>query len=79
MFDPIAWIESHFELRQSNAAEFLYDHMASQSGYGLPTIYFPFDGHRRGDFVDRGQILDFASVVGGGRILDFGPARRCAR
>jgi len=73
MLDPIAWIEAHFELQQSNAAEFWYDRMASQSGCNLPVIYYPFDGRRAGDFADRGQILDFAAVAGDGRVLDFGP------
>lgn len=71
--DPIAWIRAHVELRETNSADALYDHMESQSGRSLPPIYVPFDGKQRGHFIDRGQILDFATSTGGGRVLDFGP------
>lgn len=69
----LAWIRAHVELRETNSAEALYDHMESQSGRSLPPIYVPFDGRQRGHFIDRGQILDFAISTGGGRVLDFGP------
>ncbi|MCP4643435.1 MAG: class I SAM-dependent methyltransferase [bacterium] len=69
-FDALA---ERFQPRDSDAASFLYDSMESQSGQCLPVIYRPFDCTQRMHFVDRGQILDFAAVVGDGRILDFGP------
>ncbi len=71
--EAVAWIEEHLSLRESNSAEFWYERMASQSARSLPVIYQPFDGRRRGHFVDRAQILDYASVAGDGRLLDFGP------
>ena len=70
---PVEWILANVRLRPSSAAEFWYDRMESQSGRRLPVIYEPFDGRNPGHFADRGQILDFASVAGGGRVLDFGP------
>ncbi len=71
--DPIAWLEANVTLRPSDAAEFWYERMESQSGRSLPVIYEPFAGHKRSHFIDRGQILDFAACLGGGRLLDFGP------
>ncbi len=71
--EPSDWIASHVALTPSSSAAALYDHMESQSGECLPVIYQPFDGRRRGHFVDRGQILDFAIAADGGRVLDFGP------
>jgi SAM-dependent methyltransferase len=72
-WDAVDWIKGNVEMRESNPVEFLYDRMESQSGGRLPVIYLPFDGTKRGHFADRGQILDFAAVVGARRILDFGP------
>ncbi len=71
--EPVEWIAANVELRQADPAEFLYDRMESQSGKSLAVIYEPFDGTRRAHFADRGQILDYAVTVGGGRVLDFGP------
>ena len=70
---PIDWILQNVDLRSSNAAEFWFDRMPSQSGWSLPVIHCPFDGTKRGHFVDRGRILDFAITAGPGRVLDFGP------
>ncbi|MEW6046104.1 MAG: class I SAM-dependent methyltransferase [Bacillota bacterium] len=53
--------------------ELLYEHMPSQSFESLPILYVPFNPDDRSHWADRGAILDFAAVVGGGRILDFGP------
>lgn len=71
--DPLAWLAANIELNESNAAEFWYEHMDSQSDEALALVYVPFDAARRGHFVDRGQILDFVAATGGGRVLDFGP------
>ena len=71
--DPVEWVEARIQLRQSDSAESLYDDMESQSGRQLPVIYQPFDGMRRGHFVDQGSILDYAVTTNGGRVLDFGP------
>lgn len=71
--EPIRWIESNLDLRQSDTVEFWYDQMESQSGRALPVLYQPFDGRRRSHFVDRGQVLDFGISAGAGRLLDFGP------
>jgi len=71
--DAVDWIEANVELKETTSAAFLYEHMASQSLRGLAVIYQPFDGTKRGHFVDRGQILDYAVSAGRGRVLDFGP------
>ena len=71
--EPSEWLREHVTLEPSSSAAALYDHMESQSGGCLPVIYEPFDGTRRGHFVDCGQILDYAIAAGGGRVLDFGP------
>jgi len=70
---PIDWIRANALLIESDPVTALYDRTESQSGKSLPGIYVPFNGRCRGHFIDRGQILDFAIAVGGGRILDFGP------
>jgi SAM-dependent methyltransferase len=70
--DAMAWILKNVRVRLSNSAEFLFDRMGSQCAV-LAVIYVPFDGAKRGHFVDRGQILDFALAAKGGRVLDFGP------
>jgi SAM-dependent methyltransferase len=71
--DAVDWIVANLELRPTNAAEFWYDRMESQSGWGLPIVHQPFDGRVDGHFVARGAILDYAIVAGPGRVLDFGP------
>jgi len=71
--DPVEWIEARLSLRQSDSTESLYNDMESQSGGQLPVIYQPFDGRRRGHFVDEGSILDYVLTTNGGRVLDFGP------
>ncbi|HUT60867.1 MAG TPA: class I SAM-dependent methyltransferase [Phycisphaerae bacterium] len=70
---PIRWIVDHLQLKQTDSSEFIYANAASQSGEGLAVIYQPFDATRRGHFVDRGQILDYALHTDGGGVLDFGP------
>ena len=70
---PIDWIRANTLLIESDPVSALYDRTESQSGGSLPGVYEPFNGRRRGHFTDRGQILDFATAVGGGRVLDFGP------
>jgi len=77
-FDPIAWLQANLEWDRTDSAAFIYERMASQSGYSLPVLYAPFDGGRRDHVIDRGQILDFAHALRVGRascarILDFGP------
>ena len=69
----IRWIRDNLDVKQSNSVEFIFDQMASQSGRSLAVIYQPFDATRRGHFIDRGQILDFALHADCGRVLDFGP------
>ncbi len=71
--EAIRWIRDNLDLKQSSPVEFIYDQTESQSGRSLAVIYQPFDPTKRGHFVDRGQILDFALHAGGGRVLDFGP------
>ena len=71
--DAVEWIREHVELRESNSAESLYDHMESQAAWQLPVIHRPFDARERGHVVDRGQIIDYAVLCGPGRVLDFGP------
>jgi len=73
MREAIEWIRRHVELRRSGSVESLYDHMESQSGEQLPVVYVPFEGAKRGHFADRGAILDYVTVCGRGRVLDFGP------
>jgi ubiquinone/menaquinone biosynthesis C-methylase UbiE len=70
---PIQWLWKNIELTESNSVESIYDHMDSQSSEMLMVIYQPFDGSLKSHFSGRGQILDYAITVGGGRILDFGP------
>ncbi len=68
------WIMARLPHRQCPSTEFMYDDMASQSGYSLPVIYKELDVTRRGDWRDEGQILDFACVAGAGaKVLDLGP------
>ena len=69
----VDWIRANLELKPSSSTDFIYNHTESQSGCGLPVIYLPFDGTKRGHFVDRAQIMDFVIATGGGRVLDFGP------
>ncbi|MBN1402462.1 MAG: class I SAM-dependent methyltransferase [Anaerolineae bacterium] len=72
--DPLEWLTAQLGLiPASNAAEFWYERMDSQSGRSLPVIYVAFDGSVRPHVCDRGAILDFALAVGPGRVLDFGP------
>ena len=71
--DPIDWVTNRFDLTTSTSAVELYDRMESQSYERLPIVYEPFDASKRPHFRDRAQILDFRSVLGGGRTLDFGP------
>lgn len=71
--DALGWLAENLAPQESDAATFWYDRMESQSGKHLPVIYVPFDGCKRGHFVDRAQILDFALSTGRGKILDFGP------
>jgi SAM-dependent methyltransferase len=53
--------------------QLIYNHLASQSGRSLPVIYKPFDPRLPHHFADRGDVLDYASHVRGGRVLDLGP------
>ena len=69
----IRWMLDNLDMRESSSMDFIFDHMESQSGKGLSVIYLPFDARKRGHFVDRGQILDYALHADGGRVLDFGP------
>jgi len=71
--DPIHWIEEHLAPAECDSAEFISDHMESQSGCCLPVIYQPFDAANPQHFADRGANLDYALTVGNRRVLDFGP------
>ncbi|MBE3597276.1 MAG: class I SAM-dependent methyltransferase [Limnochordaceae bacterium] len=59
--------------RPVTSDELLYEHMPSQSFRSLPILYVPFNPDDRSHWADRGAVLDFAAVIGGGHILDFGP------
>lgn len=65
-------MDAHLAPEKADSS-FLYESMDSQSERCLPVLYQDFDGRNRRHFADRGRILDFLSVLGGGRILDFGP------
>lgn len=69
------WIEQHLAPRSCDSTAFFYDEMESQSDFGLPLIYKPFDPAARSHWRDRGQIFDFLYAVGGPNrtLLDFGP------
>ncbi len=69
----IEWILDNIELKKCSSAEFVYNHMESQSEKCLPIIYKIFDAKDPVHFADRARILDFQCSVGNGRILDFGP------
>ncbi len=71
----LAWIQSEYTPTACDSTAFIYDHMESQSGCGLPVVYQTFDASRKGHWTDRGAILDFLWVVAGQgkRLLDFGP------
>jgi len=71
--EAIRRIREQFELGPSNSVEFVFDATESQSGKSLAVVYQPFDPNKRGHFVDRAQILDYALHADGGRVLDFGP------
>jgi SAM-dependent methyltransferase len=71
--EPIAWIETHLDVKESTAGAFLYGRVDCWSHRRLAGIDVPFDGSDRGHFSMRSQELDFAVSVGSGRILDFGP------
>lgn len=69
------WIEEKLAPIYSTSEEFIYNEMESQSGYGLPIIYKPFDCTNKYHWVDRGLMYDFLySTNGEGKkLLDFGP------
>lgn len=69
----LEWVRQRLHPQRCASAEFIYNLMDSQSGYGLPVVYQPFDPQHRGHLVDRGRILDYYCSIGGGRLLDFGP------
>jgi len=69
----IQWTLDNINLKKCSSAEFIYDHMESQSVKCLPVIYQPFYAENPAHFADRARILDFLCSVGNGRILDFGP------
>ena len=71
-FDPVEWIRTNLALTPSTAGV-MYGQSDSLSGNNDPIIDIPFDAHNSMHFGSRGSTLDFASVVGAGRILDFGP------
>jgi SAM-dependent methyltransferase len=73
--DVIDWIEINLQPRACNSEEFFYDDMESQSDYGLPVIYQPFDAGQPGHWRDRGSMYDFlfATQSEGKTVLDFGP------
>jgi SAM-dependent methyltransferase len=71
--DIFDWIKTNLNPRVCDSAEFIYDEMDSQSERWLPIIYRPFDTTSRGDWRERGYILDYLYSTGSGRLLDFGP------
>ncbi len=71
----IDWITHNFQAEACNSETFLYDEMASQSGFCLPLIYQPFDASKLDHWSDRGAMFDFlfATHGEGKKLLDFGP------
>ena len=69
----IDWIRANLELKPSSSTDFIYSHMESQSGHGLPVIHLRFAMYGKFIDIDKAQIMDFAIATGGGRLLDFGP------
>lgn len=71
----INWIEAEFTPESCTSDMFIYDDMASQSGYSLPIIYQPFDGTKKSHWNDRGHVYDFLYTTNsrGKNVLDFGP------
>ena len=69
------WINKKLMPKLCTSEEFIYNELESQSEFGLPIIYEPFDGAKRLHWVDRGQLYDFLySTDGKGKkLLDFGP------
>lgn len=69
------WVERTLNPKVCHSCEFMYDEMASQSGYCLPLIYQPFDANERSHWQDRGALFDYLLSTGGDgrRLLDFGP------
>ncbi|HTX91363.1 MAG TPA: class I SAM-dependent methyltransferase [Anaerolineales bacterium] len=73
--DVFSWIAKNLHPKPCTSTEFFYEDVASQSGFGLPVIYQPFDANDRGHWRDRGAMLDFLYSTGGEgqTLLDFGP------
>ncbi|MBN1287643.1 MAG: class I SAM-dependent methyltransferase [Anaerolineae bacterium] len=71
--DVFRWIRQELTPKPTLSGEFIYDVMASQSGYSLPIIYQPFDANKSWHWRERGAAFDFLASTGGGRLLDFGP------
>lgn len=70
--EALRWINDSLEARQVSAPE-MYYRGDSQSGRSLPLIYNPFEIDNPSHWSDRGAALDFSTVAGPGRVLDFGP------
>jgi len=69
------WINEKLTPKFCTTEKFIYNEMESQSDFGLPFIYKPFDATEMLHWVDRGQLYDFLySTDGEGKkLLDFGP------
>lgn len=73
MVEPIEWIAQHVDLQPATFGSFFYGRIPQWSPGRLPGINCAFDPTRREHFVARARELDYATAVGDGRILDFGP------
>lgn len=73
MTDIFEYLTSELRPRAVTSDQGLYERQESQAAFSLPIIHTPFDPSRAGHWKDRGHILDFRAVVGGGDLLDLGP------
>ncbi len=69
------WIEEKLSPDFCTSEEFIYNEMESQSDFGLPIIYQPFDYTKSLHWADRGNLFDYLYSTGGEgkKLLDFGP------
>jgi ubiquinone/menaquinone biosynthesis C-methylase UbiE len=72
-FDAITWIRGRFRLERADSARFIYGTQPTLSNYAQPGIYKPWDPRSGIHFRLRARVLDWASVMAGRRVLDFGP------
>ena len=70
---PIAWIMKHLDVQPTTYGAFFYGQIEQWSPRRIPGVNCDFDPMNKAHFATRATELDFALVVGNGRILDFGP------